>query len=112
MYTLFVDVDGTLIDANDSINTALVQAIETARRIKAVSAFFIVWSGGGRDYAGLWGRRAFKNIDAERWMPIAKDREVLEWGDIAIDDMLEFKPRNKGVLVVTPEEFIEAYGGD
>ena len=78
--TIAFDVDGTLIDKNDHPRQeviALLKALASSKRNQ-----IIIWSGGGENYAAMWGRRL--QLDNHVWS---------YWGkigspqvDLAIDD--------------------------
>lgn len=85
------DVDGTLITSNHPYGQSdfeePVLAINNLLRIlsKFKNIKIVVWSGGGKEYAEMWGRRL--GLDEYVWRYASKT----EWRgirpDIAIDDI-------------------------
>jgi hypothetical protein len=66
-------------------NLPLIQAIYQ----NAWNIGVYVWSGGGRDYANMWGRKFFPTDVL--WTPLDKDTSTLKLvrkGDIVIDDQI------------------------
>lgn len=122
MSVLYLDVDGTLIDASDQPNVPLVCAALawvtrlTQQKIVAPQRI-IVWSGGGIDYAQLWTDRLFGW--ANLWANIeviggAKRFSRARTGDIVVDDAFESNPPPtsltlQGVRTYTPTAFVRAY---
>ena len=97
---IFIDVDGTLIDEDDKPRPFVVAAAWFAIARKHQVA---VWTGGGIEYAERVARRLFPEQDVT---PLAKDPLALQYGDMVVDDMLEFVVPD-GVRLVTPETFVE-----
>ncbi len=98
---IFIDVDGTLIDANDKPIPWTVAAawVIIAKGLHPV----VVWSGGGEDYAARQARRLFPEMDV---IPLAKDPGCVRAGDVVVDDGLEFKV-SPGAFLKTPQQFAE-----
>lgn len=64
----WVDVDGTLIDANDKPRPYIKELFEG---IKGLNLILVVWSGGGREYAEMKTRRLgdqiYNLVDIFHW---------------------------------------------
>jgi predicted HAD superfamily phosphohydrolase YqeG len=85
------DVDETLIDENDQPKWEIRSLLVT---LYELGCDVIVWSGGGKEYAEMWGRRLFLPEDITYLdKPIKSYNEGKEIGDtagivdIAFDDM-------------------------
>jgi phosphoserine phosphatase len=85
------DVDGTLITNSDPYAQSdnekpherivtLLQILSTFKNIKIV-----VWSGGGKEYAEMWGHRL--GLDEYVWRYASKTEHKEIQPDIAIDDI-------------------------
>lgn len=108
MSTLFVDVDGTLIDEDpetggDLMYWGVVDAVKLQILKHGDQRPVFVWSGGGADYARLWAVRLFGDGEVDSGV---KEPRLLRRGDVVVDDMLEFKVP-EGVLLLTPEAFVD-----
>ena len=102
MPRLWVDVDGTLIDAEDRPNYALILAVNKV--VNGTDTELVIWSDGGAEYANTWGRRLFPWTS---WKSAAKDQRLPQPEDLVIDDVLDFTPVHP-VRVMLPADFIEA----
>lgn len=85
--TIAFDVDGTLVGIDHKPIPQNVQLLTMLGKMKNVK--IVVWSGGGRDYAEMWGNRlqipkAVKNVQyASKRAPRG---EVQVIPDITFDD--------------------------
>ena len=84
------DVDGTLIkngdypdDGKDEPYSDIVTVLKIVSKWKNVK--IVVWSGGGGDYAQMWGGRL--GIDDYVWKYASKTEHEQIKPDIAIDDI-------------------------
>ena len=84
------DVDGTLItngdypdDGKDKENSRIVGLLIALAHCKNVK--IVVWSGGGKPYAEMWGKRL--QLDAYVWKYASKTEHEQIKPDIAIDDI-------------------------
>ena len=89
------DVDGTLIDDQDSPRW---EVIDLLRSLHACGATIGIWSGGGADYARHWKERL--NLSGFVDWQAAKDPGLAEQLDLAVDDGLEFEMPGVKVLIV------------
>ncbi len=94
---LFVDCDDTLViyRNTDFINPyghymgtpfdPNIQLIASIEQVHDIVDLFI-WSGGGKDYARMWGDMFFGGIE---WTPLLKDQDtfpLVRATDVVIDD--------------------------
>lgn len=84
------DVDGTLItngdypgDGNDKPNWRIISMLHGLAHMKNVKV--VVWSGGGKDYAQMWGERL--GLGKSVWKYASKTEHDQIKPDIAIDDI-------------------------
>ena len=79
------DVDGTLIDFNDNPNYGLISVLKW---FHANGDRVIIWSGGGKNYAAMWGGRL--GLDKFVFAYAAKDMETtaLLNPDLTFDDSI------------------------
>lgn len=87
---LFIDVDGTLIDKDDSIRPFVKELFETAH---AKGFFIFVWSAGGVAYAKLQLERIYYKLGMSTPVSIIpKDFSYVRFKDfrsMCIDDIQE-----------------------
>ena len=90
MPTLYVDIDGTLIDKDDIIRPFVRELFETAQA-KGFKIF--IWSAGGMDYAQRQARKIFNRLNPKAHVTIvAKDLSMVHISNkttACIDDMQE-----------------------
>lgn len=91
------DVDGTLILRVGDTDVPQVPIINTLQVLSKLTknVRIIVWSGGGKEYAEMWGRRL--GLDDYVWKYMAKDRN--EPVDICFDDMQACMLADKNIIV-------------
>jgi hypothetical protein len=82
MNTLYVDIDDTLVTWLPDGDTWQVNTDVLAKAL-AWEGPVVLWSGGGRDYAEMWGDRLLPQLD---WTASAKVNPGVEEGDLFIDD--------------------------
>lgn len=98
---LFVDCDGTLVLWDDEhvlgtygvydgerfmYNTELIERVHQFVHHHP-NVMLVVWSGGGKDYARMWGERCFPHLF---FVSMIKDKttfELVGQDDIVIDDI-------------------------
>jgi len=88
------DVDGTLITNNDPDRVHGVASKDEVPHVPIINMLMVlsrfknvrivVWSGGGKDYAEVWGRRL--GLDPYVWKYATKLDTTIK-PDIAIDDI-------------------------
>lgn len=91
------DVDGTLILRVGDTDVPQVPIINTLQVLSKLTknVRIIVWSGGGKEYAEMWGRRL--GLDPYVWKYMQKDRN--EPVDICFDDMQACMLAEKNIIV-------------
>lgn len=87
------DVDGTLI-VDDVPQVQIIHTLQILSKLTK-NVRIIVWSGGGKEYAEMWGRRL--GLDEYVWKYMQKDRN--QPVDIAFDDQQAFALADKNVIV-------------
>lgn len=87
------DVDGTLI-VDDVPQVPIINTLQVLSKLTK-NVRIIVWSGGGKDYAEMWGRRL--GLDEYVWKYMQKDRNVFP--DIAFDDQQAFALAENNIIV-------------
>lgn len=117
MNRLFVDCDDTLViwdkaaehkDAAGGLyhgdkwqpNVLVVDAVARWKHAH-MDGTVVVWSGGGVEYAGMWGRRLLFGVPH---VAISKDIGIPTAADVCVDD----QPIKVQGLLLTPEQFIES----
>ncbi len=106
---LFVDVDNTLINADDEPNYDMVTALYEWNDLYGNSWGVMIWSGGGDTYAKECYVLLFSGVPFE-WS--AKAPTLVQAGDVLVDDgdaMVE-KMRGQAVtrgwpIIYTPRQF-------
>ena len=78
MNTLYVDIDGTLVTWLPDGSTWQVNTDVLAKAL-AWEGPVVLWSGGGRDYAEMWGDRLLPQLN---WTASAKFNPGVEEGDL------------------------------
>ncbi len=118
----FFDIDDTLVLWDDDA-TAIHPMGDGARGWKwnqplvdfiiNVGHTFVLWSGGGKDYARTWRDRLISDYpeleaDIRRLghMALDLDPRIAIDGDICVDDQAEFRGVNSPATWLTPEDFI------
>jgi hydroxymethylpyrimidine pyrophosphatase-like HAD family hydrolase len=86
------DVDGTLIDDNDQPREGVINTLELLYFYSG--ADIIVWSGGGADYAEMWGNR----INLPHGIKYMAKTNLIR-PDIAFDDVPEFDMADKVIII-------------
>lgn len=87
------DVDGTLI-LDDVPQVPIINTLQVLSKLTK-NVRIVVWSGGGKQYSEMWGRRL--GLDPYVWKYMAKDRNFHT--DIAFDDQQAFALSDKNVIV-------------
>lgn len=120
MSRLFVDCDDTLViwqpenrKRADGLymgdewgsNDPLIDAIK-AYLANNTDTQLIIWSGGGLNYADLWGRRILNQAGVHGWIALSKDNRLPRDGDLCIDDIELTLSSGE---VVHPDYFIEVF---
>ena len=88
------DVDGTLVSEDDVPSFQMVNTLQVLSKLTK-NVRIVVWSGGGKEYAEMWGRRL--GLDDYVWKYMAKDRDFHV--DIAFDDQQAFALADKNIIV-------------
>lgn len=88
------DVDGTLVSSDDVPSFQMINTLQVLSKLTK-NVRIVVWSGGGKEYAEMWGRRL--GLDDYVWKYMAKDRTFHT--DIAFDDQQAFALADKNVIV-------------
>lgn len=102
---LFIDVDNTLVSADDTVRPGIREFFEEARKIFDV---IVVWSGGGGDYARTKMHRAgvedFIDLFSSK---IDYDKFIVTEEDFFIDDQVSvveyFRKKKKALGYIVPE---------
>jgi len=93
------DVDGTLIQngsadrQHGTVNDGDVPIVHQITTLQVLSTYknirIVVWSGGGKDYAAMWGRRLGLDKYVWRYASKLEHAEIRQHCDllIAIDDI-------------------------
>ncbi|KKL87986.1 hypothetical protein LCGC14_1929210, partial [marine sediment metagenome] len=93
--TLYMDVDGTLIDGDDKPDWGVIGAV--LQHHYEHSTAIVIWTGGGVGYAGLWCTRLFPRLPfaaaavaavANYASRIIEDRRKLSAQFVRITDVL------------------------
>lgn len=81
--TIAFDVDGTLIDFDDSPRWEVITVL---RLLHELGHRIVVWSGGGADYAEMWSNKLFIRDMVDEYRQ--KTQQDAEWlgADICFDD--------------------------
>lgn len=88
------DVDGTLVSEDDVPQVPIINTLQVLSKLTK-NVRIVVWSGGGKEYAEMWGRRL--GLDEYVWKYMAKDRTFHT--DIAFDDQQAFALADKNIIV-------------
>lgn len=88
------DVDGTLVSEDDVPSFQMINTLQVLSKLTK-NVRIVVWSGGGKEYAEMWGRRL--GLDEYVWKYMAKDRTFHT--DIAFDDQQAFALADKNIIV-------------
>ena len=88
------DVDGTLVSEDDVPSFQMINTLQVLSKLTK-NVRIVVWSGGGEEYAEMWGRRL--GLDEYVWKYMAKDRTFHV--DIAFDDQQAFALADKNIIV-------------
>lgn len=88
------DVDGTLVSEDDVPSFQMVNTLQVLSKLTK-NVRIVVWSGGGKEYAEMWGRRL--GLDEYVWKYMAKDRDFHV--DVAFDDQQAFALADKNIIV-------------
>lgn len=88
------DVDGTLVSSDDVPSFQMINTLQVLSKLTK-NVRIVVWSGGGKEYAEMWGRRL--GLDEYVWKYMAKDRTFHT--DIAFDDQQAFALADKNIIV-------------
>lgn len=88
------DVDGTLVSSDDVPSFQMINTLQVLSKLSK-NVRIVVWSGGGKEYAEMWGRRL--GLDEYVWKYMAKDRTFHT--DIAFDDQQAFALADKNIIV-------------
>lgn len=88
------DVDGTLVSEDDVPCMQYIWMLQTLSKLTK-NVKIVVWSGGGKQYAEMWGKRL--ELDEYVWKYMAKDRTFHV--DIAVDDQQAFALGDKNIIV-------------
>lgn len=88
------DVDGTLVSEDDVPCMQYIWMLQTLSKLTK-NVRIVVWSGGGKEYAEMWGRRL--GLDDYVWKYMAKDRDFHV--DVAFDDQQAFALADKNIIV-------------
>ena len=93
------DVDGTLIEGDDTIYEPIVDMLKTLAKFKNVR--IVVWSGGGNRYAETIARRL--GLDDYVWKYMSKmqhaELKMLGYTIIAVDDIQDTAIGNINLIV-------------
>ena len=88
------DVDGTLVSEDDVPQVPIINTLQVLSKLTK-NVRIVVWSGGGKEYAEMWGRRL--GLDEYVWKYMAKDRDFHV--DVAFDDQQAFALADKNIIV-------------
>lgn len=88
------DVDGTLVSEDDVPSFQMINTLQVLSKLTK-NVRIVVWSGGGKEYAEMWGRRL--GLDEYVWKYMQKDRTFHV--DIAFDDQQAFALADKNIIV-------------
>ena len=88
------DVDGTLVSEDDVPSFQMINTLQVLSKLTK-NVRIVVWSGGGEEYAEMWGRRL--GLDEYVWKYMAKDRDFHV--DVAFDDQQAFALADKNIIV-------------
>lgn len=93
------DVDGTLIDGDDTVYTPIVDMLKTVAKFKNVKV--VVWSGGGNRYAETIARRL--GLEDYVWKFMSKHQhaelKMLGYHIIAVDDIQDTAIGHSNLIV-------------